>query len=224
MVLPSVSLSDLMGEFVGTYQYRSAAPVVSAPMMRTGAPFEKADRTPMIPGATPMSTLPEITACCVSPPPCVQRISSSRPCFLKMPPRWPTSAMVVSQLPRCPAATLSLSCACALCSAMPIAAAASVHNQRLDLPIDASLSVRRCRRAARERLLFLGHGERGPVGGLGNDALERPELHMRHAVGRRSDGQPTVANAPRRIDHDAPELHDRDVARAEPLAGAIGDR
>ena len=63
------------------------APVVSAPMIRTGAPFEYAESTPMIPGATPMSTLPEMTACCVSPPPCVHRISSTSPCFLKMPAR-----------------------------------------------------------------------------------------------------------------------------------------
>src|SRR5437762_6086815 len=51
IVLPSVSLSVLMGEAAGTYQYRSDAPVVSAPMMRTGAPFENAESTPMIPGA-----------------------------------------------------------------------------------------------------------------------------------------------------------------------------
>src|SRR5439155_27263547 len=71
IVLPSVSLSDLIGEFAAEYQNKSAAPVVSAPMTRTGAPFEDAESTPMIPAATPMSTLPEITACCVSPPPCV---------------------------------------------------------------------------------------------------------------------------------------------------------
>src|SRR5512144_2989238 len=66
IVLPSVSFSDLIGELAGTYQYRSAAPVVSAPITRTGAPFEYADSTPMMPVATPSSTLPEITACCVS--------------------------------------------------------------------------------------------------------------------------------------------------------------
>src|SRR6476659_4530178 len=71
IVLPSVSLSDLTGEFAGTYQNRSWAPVVSAPITRTGAPLENADITPMTPAATPLSTLPEITACCVSPPPCV---------------------------------------------------------------------------------------------------------------------------------------------------------
>ena len=54
-------------------------------MTRTGAPLANAPITPVVPTPTPMSTLPEITACCVSPPPCVQRISSSSPCFLKMP-------------------------------------------------------------------------------------------------------------------------------------------
>src|SRR6185436_5946151 len=40
IVLPSVSFSVLIVEVAGTYQKRSAAPVVSAPMMRIGAPFE----------------------------------------------------------------------------------------------------------------------------------------------------------------------------------------
>src|SRR4029077_8929755 len=38
-------------------------------------------------------------------------MSSVRPCFLKMPPRWPTSATEVSQLPRWPTASLRVSCA-----------------------------------------------------------------------------------------------------------------
>ena len=109
MVLPSVSFSDLIGELAGTYQKRSDAPVVSALMMRSGAPFEYKERAPMMPPATPRSTLPETTACCVSPAPCVHRISSTRPCFLKMPARWPTSEIDVSQLPRWPAAILSVS-------------------------------------------------------------------------------------------------------------------
>src|SRR3954466_1682421 len=113
MVLPSASFSDLIGEVAGTYQKRSAAPVVSAPMIRTGAPLENADSTPMMPGATPISTLPEITACCVSPPPCVHRISRLRPCFLNTPRRWPTSATEVSQLPRWPTASFNVSCASA---------------------------------------------------------------------------------------------------------------
>jgi hypothetical protein len=71
----------LIGELAGTYQNRSEAPVVSALMMRTGAPFEYADSAPMMPPAMPRSALPEITACCVSPAPCVHRISSTSPCF-----------------------------------------------------------------------------------------------------------------------------------------------
>src|SRR4029079_6291310 len=39
IVLPSLSCSDLIGESARTYQNRSWAPVVSAPMTRTGAPF-----------------------------------------------------------------------------------------------------------------------------------------------------------------------------------------
>ena len=78
-------------------------------------------------GATPMSTLPEITACCVSPPPCVHSISSTRPCFLKMPARWPTSEIDVSQLPRWPAAIFSVSCACAATAANAASSDAAMH-------------------------------------------------------------------------------------------------
>ena len=70
-VLPSVSLSDLIGEAALTYQNKSAAPVVSAPMIRTGAFFEKKLSAPMMPTATPMSTLPATTGCWVSPEPWV---------------------------------------------------------------------------------------------------------------------------------------------------------
>src|SRR5262249_18743368 len=34
----------------------------------------------------------------------------SRPCFLKMPPRWPSSATPASQAPRCGIATFNVSC------------------------------------------------------------------------------------------------------------------
>src|SRR5436190_13322436 len=108
-VLRSVSFSDLIGDVAGTYQKRSCAPVVSAPMTRTGARLENADMTPMTPAATPMSTLPEMTACCVSPPPCVYSGSSTRLYFLKMPSFWPISATDVSQLPRWPIASFSVS-------------------------------------------------------------------------------------------------------------------
>ena len=49
----------------------SSAPVIEAEKGRTGAPLEKAARMPLVPVASPMSTLPEITACVVSPAPAV---------------------------------------------------------------------------------------------------------------------------------------------------------
>src|ERR1700734_2917182 len=69
MVLPSVSRNDRTGESDRTYQNRSPPPFISAPMMRNGAPFAKAPNAPKAPADTPSSTLPEITACWVSPPP-----------------------------------------------------------------------------------------------------------------------------------------------------------
>src|SRR6266704_2216644 len=62
MILPSVSLSDLIGESAFTYQNRSLAPVVSAPITRTGAPLANAPSTPMTPAATPMSAQAPVAA------------------------------------------------------------------------------------------------------------------------------------------------------------------
>src|ERR1700747_1466932 len=69
IVLPLASFRLLIGDCALTYQNTSAPPLTTAPITRTGAPLEKALSTPMIPAPTPMSTLPEMTACCVSPPP-----------------------------------------------------------------------------------------------------------------------------------------------------------
>ena len=71
MVLPAASFRLLMGEASGTYQKMSSAPVMELEKGRTGAPLEKAARMPLVPVASPMSTLPEITACVVSPAPAV---------------------------------------------------------------------------------------------------------------------------------------------------------
>ena len=60
-----------MGESARTYQVRSFAPVWVAAMTRIGAPLEKAPKVLNVPTPVPMSALPEITACCVSPAPCV---------------------------------------------------------------------------------------------------------------------------------------------------------
>src|SRR5579871_6521715 len=95
-----------MGEEAGTYQNRSPVPVVPASRIRRGAPLAKAPSTPAVPAEIPISALPEMTACIVSPPPFVYRISRFNPCFLKMPALWPTSGKPLSQLLGAPTATL----------------------------------------------------------------------------------------------------------------------
>ena len=60
----------LSGESPLTNQ-KSALPVALPEMMRIGAPLEKAPSAPRVPMPMPMSALPEITACWVSPVPWV---------------------------------------------------------------------------------------------------------------------------------------------------------
>src|SRR5262252_4208509 len=67
--------------------------------------------TPSVPAATPMSTLPAITACMVSPLPLVNSSSRSRSCLRKMPARSPSAAGAPCHISRCPTAILSLSAA-----------------------------------------------------------------------------------------------------------------
>ena len=65
MVLPLASAIVWICESAGTYQY-SLEPELALPMARSGAPLPKAPITAAVPSPTPMSTLPEITACRVS--------------------------------------------------------------------------------------------------------------------------------------------------------------
>src|SRR6266699_622169 len=57
---------------------------------------------------TVRSAEPEITACNVSPPPEVLKISRTRPYFLKMPARCPSRGAWTAHSPSCPIATLSV--------------------------------------------------------------------------------------------------------------------
>src|SRR2546426_6106706 len=102
MVFPAASLMVLIGDVAGTYQKRSSAPVIELAMARTGAPLAKAPSTPAVPTPIPRSTLPEMTACSVSPAPWVYSSSRARPCFLKNPAFWPSSGAAFSQLPALP--------------------------------------------------------------------------------------------------------------------------
>src|SRR5438105_15736350 len=52
-------------------------------------------------------------------------MSSSRLCFLKMPASWPTSDIEVSQLPRCPIASFTLSSAWAADTLINVTAASA---------------------------------------------------------------------------------------------------
>jgi hypothetical protein len=70
----------LSGESAFTIQ-KSALPVALPDTMRIGAPLAKAPSAPSVPTPMPISALPAITACCVSPVPCVQSASTSMPYF-----------------------------------------------------------------------------------------------------------------------------------------------
>ena len=68
-----------------------------------------------------------MTVWTVSPAPAVPKISSSMPCFLKMPAFWPSAGTAPLQISSCPTATLNLSCASAL-DMDSTSAAPATHN------------------------------------------------------------------------------------------------
>ena len=72
--------------------------------------------------------------------------------------------------------------------------------------------------------LFRGRPQLTPVGFLSHNALEGFELVMRNAWLFGTDGCPTLLHGLGRLEHLATELDDRQVARAQPVMGAIGDR
>ena len=74
------SATDLSGDSAFTIQ-KSALPVALPDTIRIGAPLAKAPSAPSVPTPIPMSALPAITACWVSPVPWVQSASISRSCF-----------------------------------------------------------------------------------------------------------------------------------------------
>ena len=79
--------------------------------MRTGAPVENARIAPATPTPMPISALPEMIGWSVSPAPAVPKVSSTRPCFLKMPATCPSVGGWFSQLLIWPIATLIVSSA-----------------------------------------------------------------------------------------------------------------
>src|SRR6516162_10097359 len=61
-VLPLKSSIRRMGEFTGTYQYRSGAPIISLPMILIDAPLANVPTAAETPAAVAISMLPPITA------------------------------------------------------------------------------------------------------------------------------------------------------------------
>src|SRR3978361_1439703 len=129
------SRMDLIGDCDGVYQKSSREPVELAPMMRSGAPREKAPNTPDVPALSPMSTELETTSCSVSPPPDVEVMSRSIPYFWKIPFFLPSSEIALSQLPRCGEAIFRVS-ASATCGCIRMRAAkAAQDGQRTRIDI-----------------------------------------------------------------------------------------
>src|SRR5947199_10757510 len=63
-----------------------------------------------------------------------------------------------------------------------------------------------------------------PVVRLWYDPLERAELYLRNLPRPRSDRRFPRLHRARGFHHDAPEMHDRDIARPQALARTVGDR
>src|SRR5262245_2588395 len=124
-----------MGESAFMYQVRSFAPVCVAAITRIGAPLAKAPNVLNVPTPVPISALPEITACWVSPAPWVQKISSTSPCFLKKPAFCPSSEKEFSHVPASPPAMRNLSCATAAQFRATRSASGGIANLRLSLII-----------------------------------------------------------------------------------------
>ena len=81
MVVASVASSMVLSGKSPLTNQKSALPVALPEMMRIGAPLAKAPSAPSVPMPIPISALPEITACWVSPVPCVQTASTAMPCL-----------------------------------------------------------------------------------------------------------------------------------------------
>src|SRR6266446_1828567 len=124
-----------MGESAFTYQVRSFAPVCVAAITRIGAPLTKAPNVLNVPIPVPISALPEITACWVSPAPWLYKISSTSPCFLKKLAFCPSSEKEFSHVPASPPAMRNLSCATAAQLKSTRSTNAAIPSLRLSLII-----------------------------------------------------------------------------------------
>src|SRR4029079_2691058 len=140
-------------------------------------------------------------------------MSSVSPCFLKMPARWPTSDTEVSQLPRWPIVSLSVSCAAALVASN----AAAIASSAILGVIVPSTQFFGCTVRRLFRCLHRGRhaAEITPVRRLGNNPFERRNRRMREVGLGLAERGALVAHGDRGIDHQLAEARHRDVAGAE---------
>src|SRR6188472_2986994 len=159
-------------------------------------------------------------------------MSSVSPCFLKMPARWPTSDTEVSQLPRWPIASLTVSCADAAPPSSANASAQAMVLAFIVLPPDFLLfSEHDPEKHVRDpdrgwapvfgkdhappkmlsghafARLFAPAAERTPVDGLGYYTFVGAYRRMRHARVRRADRRLAVLHGARGLHHQAAERH-----------------
>src|SRR6266849_7084155 len=145
-------------------------------------------------------------------------MSSSSPCFLKMPARCPRSAVEPCQMPRWPMASLSLSAACAAApSAVSAATATTILSAGLmlsSLRRDVSYVAPHARRHlddARELPFLVGLRQRIAFDRAGEAALRaQRQLVERREFGRLVDpaAQPVGAFQQGTLARHEPEHHD----------------
>src|SRR3954471_21558240 len=146
-------------------------------------------------------------------------MSRVRPCFLKMPARWPISDTDVSQLPRWPTASLTVSSADAALAKSK--AAASTAAKAAFIVILPGIFSRSGDAFAR-RLAPAAKGT--PVHGFGNYTFVGAYRRMRDARARRAESRAALFHRARGLHHQPPKGRDGHIARAEPFDRAIADR
>src|SRR5450755_1153912 len=113
---------------------------------------------------------------------------------------------------------------------MPTVCALPVGDGTLGAQCGATVTMRQSRMAPNRlrrlgllalRELFVGHTECCPARRLRDDPFEGSQLDVGDALRRRADGRASLAQLARRVDHDAAELHDGDVTRAESLMRTV---
>src|ERR1044072_8168463 len=121
-------------------------------------------------------------------------MSSTSPCFLKMPARWPTSDTDVSQLPRWPIASFTVSCADAAPPSSANASAQAMVLAFIVLPPGFIFYLMWSSHAVAR--LLAPAAERTPVDGLGYYTFVGAYRRMRHARTGGADRRSPVLHRP----------------------------